>query len=154
MAGLHNVLYCGIDSLIVTEAGKDNLRIVTSDNPEAYGFFRVAESGESCYIAGVGRYKIGGKVALSGIPVDDEFHYKGFWNCHDDRYIIDASKGIVRTQPTRRQSPSYQRKVFGESATSLGYWEQPVQYYCSDSVPQTNYRREYQTSFRIDDFLQ
>lgn len=83
-AGLHNVLYCCVDGLIVTQEGFDRLAWLIAPNPYQYGMYKVSEQDENCTILGHGLYRIGRKIARQGIPTKPSKRCVGFWSAVDD----------------------------------------------------------------------
>lgn len=91
-AGLHNVLYCCVDGLIVTQEGYDRLAWLIAPNPYQYGMYKVTEIGEYCNILGHGLYTIGRKIASQGIPKGTGKRYTGFWSAIDDKSTLINKK--------------------------------------------------------------
>jgi len=91
-AGLHNVLYTCVDGMIVTQEGYDRLAWLIAPNPYVYGMYKVSESGDSCYIAGYGKYAIGNKTAYQGVPKYRSKQYRGFWSVMDDYNLLQTKE--------------------------------------------------------------
>jgi hypothetical protein len=91
-AGLHNVLYCCVDGLIVTQEGYDRLAWLIAPTPYQYGMYKVSETGDYANIYGYGKYAIGGKIASQGIPRKDSKQYSGFWS------VLDRIDESIRPQ--------------------------------------------------------
>lgn len=94
-AGLHNVLYTCVDGMIVTQEGFDRLAWLIAPNPYIYGMYKISEQGDSCYIAGYGKYTIGNKTAYQGVPKYNSKQYRGFWSVMDE-YNLLQSKEVMQ----------------------------------------------------------
>lgn len=153
-AGLTNVLYCGIDALIVTEDGYNNLQPFISSNPHDYGKFKVSEKAEECYIAGNGVYRIGSKIAYTGVPRDDTYRYKGFWNVKADYHTLSSSTGTPLVRIAGYQKPSELRNNLGKEVEELGEFTSPITLNETSSPDLTRYDRRFLPYFHMDDYLQ
>lgn len=89
-AGLLDVLYVGIDSLIVTRQGYSRLVSSGKLREKSVGCLRLVQRAQGCYIRSPGVYSIGTKTAYSGMARINAHRTIGFWNqrsgvCTDDR---------------------------------------------------------------------
>ena len=65
-AGVDNVYYQAVDSLVVTQAGFDRLDFAGEVNPDQLGRLKIEQVGDGCTIEGCHRYTIGTKTAHTG----------------------------------------------------------------------------------------
>lgn len=131
-AGLHNILYCCVDGLIVTQEGIDRLAWLIAPTPYQYGMYKISEKGNNCIILGHGMYQIGDKIAYVGTPKYDVKQCKGFWSTQRDRNILpmtseNAGKSIVTNyrHPDNRQELINRGKVKGYF-TARETMEEPI----------------------------
>ena len=131
-AGLHNVLYTCVDGLIVTQEGYDRLAWLVAPNPYIYGMYKVSESGDSCYIAGYGKYQIGNKTAYQGLPRHNVKQYRGFWSAieSDGNQLTDnviKGKEVLATYCSKDLRDSL-RTVCSQhgSFTGLARMDEPI----------------------------
>lgn len=152
-AGLTNVLYCGIDALIVTEDGFNNLQPFVSSNPHDYGKFKISETAEECYIAGNGVYRIGNKIAYTGVANEDTYRYKGFWNVKADFHTLNSQTGTTITRIAAYQKPTELRNNLGKEVEELGNFTSPVSLNETSSPDLVRYDRRFLPYFHMDDYL-
>lgn len=78
-AGLANVLYVGVDSLIVNEAGYRALANDVDNSGNAPGKLRLQANGDYCVIHSLGNYEIGKVRRIHGEPRRFDEQVQGFW---------------------------------------------------------------------------
>lgn len=151
-AGLHNVLYCCVDGLIVTEEGYNRLAWLIAPTPYQYGMYKVSEMGNECSILGHGIYMIGNKVAYQGVSKYDVKQYRGFWSAiRDVNPIMDkevmTGKKVASTYRYKDDRGKLLEKgIVNGQFIAVDNLEEPF-LYDTDQVP-----NNYQPSFHVPEW--
>lgn len=124
-AGLHNVLYTCVDGMIVTQEGMDRLAWKIAPNPYIYGMYKVSEVGDSCTIAGYGKYAIGNKIAAQGVPKYDSKQYRGFWSVLQENNLLMNQDVVSGHEVLSLESSIQQRNELIESMSLDGGFISP-----------------------------
>jgi len=126
IAGIGNVFYQGVDSVLVNDDGLNNLDRHGLINPFKLGYLRLQESAARCNIAGCGEYEIGDKITHSGRTSAAEHIQPGVWIDEQwsgvDALFDGASRKTVDIVPVvKTYNGSYRKGNIGADG-----WTEPL----------------------------
>ncbi len=137
VAGIQNVLYVGIDSLLLTKTGLSALADTGRIRENVPGSMRIVQSAESCYVKCYGAYRIGSKIAYSGMARSNRHRTLNWWNQRNSECLMTGEPGHFQTLSNPHRTPVEAREKLGKdvkhsgrfTATSVLYQEPLVRHH-------------------------